>query len=350
MKKLLSRLLLLSAVILPLPLHAAPAASGPSRQAYIVYVDPHGVLRRSDNNAEVSFYGTNYTLPFAHAYRAMDYVKADRKQVIDLDVYHMKRLGFNAFRLHLWDAELADAEGNLLSNDHLDLLDYLIARLEEAGIDIILTAQTNFGNGYPERNIDTGAFTYDFDKCDIHANPAAQAIQERYLRQLVQHRNPYTDMTYAADRAIIGIEINNEPCHTAPARDVTRYIDRMARSLRRGGFDRIILYNVSHNPDVTAAYYDADIQATTYQWYPDGLVAGHQRQGNLLPYVDAYPIPWSKSVRNYDRMARVVYEFDPGDVLCTYLYPAVTRTFRSQGFGWVTQFAYDPTPIARYNT
>ncbi|MDE5772935.1 MAG: hypothetical protein K2H86_00580, partial [Muribaculaceae bacterium] len=190
----------------------------------------------------------------------------------------------------------------------------------------------------------------DFDKCDIHANPKAQAIQERYLTQLAKHLNPYTGRTYAADRAIIGIEINNEPCHTAPAREVTKYIDRMAKALRDAGFDRIIMYNVSHNPDVTAAYYDADIQATTYQWYPDGLVAGHERQGNLLPYVDAYPIPWSKKIAGYDRMARVVYEFDPGDVLCTYLYPAVVRTFRHQGFQWVTQFAYDPTPISRYNT
>lgn len=324
--------------------------SGASRQDYTVYVDDHGIMRRSDTGAEVSYYGTNYTVPFAHAYRALPLVGTDRKAVIDLDVAQMKRLGFNGFRLHLWDAELADAEGNLLSNDHLDLLDYMIFRLEASGIDIVLTAQTNFGNGYPERNIDTGAFTYDFDKCDIHANPKAQAIQERYLTQLAGHLNPYTGRTYAADRAIIGIEINNEPCHTAPAREVTKYIDRMAGALRRAGFDRIIMYNVSHNPDVTAAYYDADIQATTYQWYPDGLVAGHERQGNLLPYVDAYPIPWSKNISNYDRMARVVYEFDPGDVLCTYLYPAVVRTFRHQGFQWVTQFAYDPTPIARYNT
>ncbi|MDE5772972.1 MAG: hypothetical protein K2H86_00765 [Muribaculaceae bacterium] len=175
--------LLLTAVAL-LSLFAADYKSAASRQDYTVYVDDHGIMRRSDTDAEVSYYGTNYTVPFAHAYRALQLVGSDRKAVIDLDVAHMKRLGFNGFRLHLWDAELADSEGNLLRNDHLNLLDYLIFRLEESGIDIVLTAQTNFGNGYPERNIDTGAFTYDFDKCDIHANPKAQAIQERYLTQL----------------------------------------------------------------------------------------------------------------------------------------------------------------------
>ena len=59
--------------------------------------------------------------------------------------------------------------------------------VEERGIDVVLTAQTNFGNGYPERNIDTGAFTYDFDKCNVHENRMAQEIQERYLMQLAEH-------------------------------------------------------------------------------------------------------------------------------------------------------------------
>ena len=30
----------------------------------------------------------------------------DRKEAIRRDVYHMARLGLNAFRLHLWDLEL----------------------------------------------------------------------------------------------------------------------------------------------------------------------------------------------------------------------------------------------------
>ena len=105
-------------------------------------------------------YGTNYTVPFAHAYRALDSLGIDRREAIDRDVYHMSRMGLNAFRLHLWDVELSDSAGNLLENEHLDLLDYLISRLEARGIDIVLTAQTNFGNGYPERNTDpNGAYS-----------------------------------------------------------------------------------------------------------------------------------------------------------------------------------------------
>lgn len=325
--------------------NSAPA----DRQSYKIYVD-NGVMRRSDTKEEVSYYGTNYTIPFAHAYRALKTLGIDHKDAIDRDVRSMKRLGFNGFRLHLWDAELADSAGNLLPNEHLDLLDYLIAALEKQGIDIVLTAQTNFGNGYPEKNIDTGAFTYDFAKCDIHENPKAQKIQANYLTQLASHVNPYTGRSYAGDNAIIAMEINNEPCHSGTKKQVTAYINKMAKALKKGGFDKPILYNVSHNPDVTEAYYDADIQGTTYQWYPVGLVAGHERRGNFLPAVDNYEIPWKDSIKNYDKLARLVYEFDPGDLLYSYMYPAIARTFRKEGFQWITQFAYDPTDIAKYNT
>ncbi|MDE5795598.1 MAG: cellulase family glycosylhydrolase, partial [Muribaculaceae bacterium] len=320
------------------------------RQSYKIYVDDQGIMRRSDTNDEASYFGTNYTVPFAHAYRALGYMQKDRKEAISRDVRQMNRLGLNAFRLHLWEAEITDAEGNLLENEHLDLLDYLIYQLEKEGIDIILTAQTNFGNGYPERNIDTGSFTYDFDKCQIHENPIAQQAQQNYLEQLTSHVNPYTGRSYATDNAIIAIEINNEPCHSGTSTEVTNYINRMASAIRNKGFDKPILYNVSHNRNITPAYYDADIDGTTYQWYPTGLVAGHERKGNFLPYIAEYNIPWKDSIPGYKRMARTVYECDPGDVLYSYMYPAMVRTLRKEGFQWITQFAYDPTDLAGYNT
>lgn len=329
---------------------AAGATKTASRQNFRIYVDNDGVMRRSDTKAEVSYYGTNYTAPFAYSYRALGYLGKDRRRAIERDIYHIARMGQNAFRLHLWDAELADSAGNLVNNDHLDLLDYMISELEKRGIDIILTAQTNFGNGYPERDIDTGAFTYDFSKCNIHDDPKAQAIQKRYLRQLASHKNPYTGLSYADDNAIIAMEINNEPCHSGSGKEVTDYINSMADALRKAGFSKPILYNVTHNPDVTAAYYDAKIDGTTYQWYPTSLVSGHERKGNLLPAFDDYRIPWKDSIPNYGKLARVVYEFDPADVLYSHLYPAVARTFRKEGFQWITQFAYDPIDLAPYNT
>lgn len=319
--------------------------------SYNVYVDKEGVMRRDDTGAEVSFYGTNYTVPFAHAYRALGQLGVDRKKAIDRDVHHMARLGFNGYRLHLWDVELTDSLGNLLENDHLDLLDYLLAQLEKRGIRTVLTAQTNFGNGYPERNTDpNGAFTYDYEKCLIHDDPDAVKAQERYIGQLLQHRNPYTGKTYAADPMLIGLEVNNEPCHSGTEKEVKNYVNRMVKAIRRAGWKKPVFYNVSHNFGVTQAFFDADIDGATYQWYPVNLVAGHTRRGNFLPYVDQYDIPFAKTVKGFDKKAKIIYEFDPADNLYSYLFPAIARTFRKEGFQWITQFAYDPTDMAWSNT
>lgn len=314
-----------------------------------IHVDKNGRMRDKDTNKEVRYYGVNYTLPFAHAYRAVDRLGTDHKETIDRDVYHISRIGANAFRLHLWDVELTDSVGNIQENDHLDLLDYLIESLEERGIDIILTAQTNFGNGYPERDEPTGGFSYLYDKCEMHSNPDAIKAQQKYLAGLVSHKNRYTGKSYAEDNGIIAIEINNEPCHNTTEKQVTSYIDTMAKTIRKNGWDKPVLYNVSHNMPLAAGYYKADIDGTTFQWYPIGLVSGHKRTGNFLPYVDAYHIPYT-SLDGYKDKAKIVYEFDPADMLDSYLYPAIARTFAREGFQWATQFAYDPIDIARFNT
>ena len=46
----------------------------------------------------------------------------------------------------------------------------------------------------------------------------------------------------------------------------------------------------------------------------------------------------------------MIYEFDPADIMYSYMYPAMVRTFRTAGFQWITQFAYDPIDLAFANT
>ena len=100
----------------------------------------------------------------------------------------------------LWDVELTDGQGNLLENEHLDLMDYPIAKLKERNIHIVITAQTNFGNGYPgTKHTDGRLLLYKYDKCDMHSHPEAIAAQETYLHGLVKHVNPYTGLAYKDD-------------------------------------------------------------------------------------------------------------------------------------------------------
>ncbi len=314
-----------------------------------VFVDRNGIMRYSDSGEEASFFGVNYTVPFAHAYRALGYLNIDHRQAIDKDVYHFARLGFNAYRIHIWDVEISNGKGDLIENEHLDLLDYLICKLKERNIKVVLTAMTNFGNGYPERNLQTGGFSYMYDKCDIHDDSEAIQAQERYIGQLVNHINPYTKKAYKDDPDIVGFEINNEPCHAGTQKQTSEYINRMLKAIKKTGNRKPVFYNVSHNMQQIEAYYSTDIQGTTYQWYPVGLVAGHTRQGNFLPFVDNYHIPFN-NVKGFNKKARLVYEYDPADNLASYVHPAMVRSFRSAGFQWITQFAYDPLDMAQYNT
>lgn len=314
-----------------------------------VYIDNLGVMRWDNTHKEASFYGVNYTLPFAHAYRVMNNLDINHKDAIDRDVYHITRLGVNAYRIHIWDVEVSDESGNLINNHHMDLLDYLIAQLQKRNIYVLITAQTNFGNGYPEKNIPTGGFAYLYDKCDIHANPDAIKAQRQYLNDLVKHINPYTGLAYKDDPYVVGFEINNEPCHAGDEAQVKSYINTMFDALSTAGNTKPVFYNVSHNQHVVSSYFETAVQGTTYQWYPLGLVNGKTRSGNFLPYVDDYCIPF-KDVKEFDKKARLVYEFDPADNLYTYLFPATARTFRKAGFQWITQFSYDPIDMANANT
>jgi len=142
-------------------------------QKSLYYVDGSGVLRERSGNKEVAFAGVNYTLPFAHAYRMHKQLGVDLKAAIDKDVYHFARLGFNAFRLHVWDVEISDADGNLLDNEHLNLFDYLLSKLKERKIKIVLTPIAYWGNGYPEMDEKLPGFSSKGDKCDMTRNETA---------------------------------------------------------------------------------------------------------------------------------------------------------------------------------
>src|SRR5215469_7246214 len=142
-------ILLLLFLFLFLPVNKAVAQNRSTSN--LVYVDKQGVLRWTKNNQEASFFGVNYTVPFAYSYRAHKALNVDIEKAIQEDVYAFARLGLDAFRVHVWDTEISDTLGNLLQNDHLRLFDFLLAELEKRNIRIIITPIAFWGNGYPER-------------------------------------------------------------------------------------------------------------------------------------------------------------------------------------------------------
>ncbi len=321
----------------------SPVSSNP------VYVDKQGVLRWTKNNQEASFFGVNYTTPFAYAYRAQKKLNIDLEKTIREDVYHFARLGLDAFRVHVWDTEITDTLGNLLENDHLRLFDYLIAELNKRNIKTIITPIAFWGNGYPDRDEATPGFARKYGKGGSTANDTAIRASENYLKQFFKHVNPYTKLSYRDDPNVIATELNNEPSHSGPKKGVTDYINRLAVAVRSTGWTKPVYYNIAQSPYYGDAVAKADIDGVSFQWYPTGLVANREVTGNYLPHVDHYTIPFD-TIPEYRNKSRMVYEFDAADVLKSYMYPAIARSFREAGFQWATQFAYDPMPIAHVNT
>ncbi|RYF77476.1 MAG: membrane or secreted protein [Cytophagaceae bacterium] len=315
----------------------------------LVYVDPAGVVRYTKTKQEAAFYGVNYCLPFAYGYRAVKTLGVKPETAIDQDVYHMARMGVDAFRVHVWDTEISDSLGNLLDNEHLRLFDYLLAQLEKRNIKIIITPIAYWGNGYPERDERTPGFSRVYGKGQANQNELAIKAQEEYVRQFLRHVNPYTKSTYGNDISVIAVELNNEPVHSGPKLTVTTYINRINAAVRSTGWDKPIFYNMAQNPWYADAVAKSAVNGYTFQWYPLGLVAGRTLGGNPLMHVDTYQIPFD-TIPEYKNKARIVYEFDAGDIYASYMYPAMARSFRGAGFQWATQFAYDPMSTAYANT
>ncbi|RIV21295.1 membrane or secreted protein [Fibrisoma montanum] len=315
----------------------------------LVYMDAAGVIRYTKNKQEAAFYGVNYCLPFAHGYRAVKSLGISHEKAIDQDVYHFARMGVDAFRVHMWDTEISDSLGNLLNNEHLRLFDYLLAQLKKRNIKIVITPIAYWGNGYPEPDERTPGFSRVYGKGQANVNENAIRAQEEYIRQLFRHVNPYTKTTYGADESVIAVELNNEPSHSGPKPKVTEYINRVNAALRSTGWDKPIFYNIAQNPWYADAVAKSDVNGHSFQWYPTGLVAGRTLEGNTLPHVDTYQIPFD-TIPAFKNKARMVYEFDAGDVYAPFMYPAMARSFRGAGFQWATQFAYDPMAFAYANT
>lgn len=316
-----------------------------------VFVDEAGILRWISDSTDVALFGINYSVPFAHAYRSIEKLGYSHKDAIDMDVNQFARLELDAYRIHIWDREISDKEGNLDENIHIELLDYLIYKLKQKNISILLTPIAWWGTGWPEPDPDTKGFSTFYSKVELVTDPEARKAQKNYIKQILNHTNIYTKISYKDDPDIIAFEIINEPGHPDDIKMTTEYINEMAKVFRDEGVSKPIYYNISQNwSDAQAeAVYMADIDGISFQWYPTGLVKYSGLEGNYLPHVDHYPIPEIDD-RKFKSKTRMVYEFDAADVAKPIMYPAMARSFREAGMQWATMFAYDATYLASFNT
>src|SRR5213595_927743 len=326
------------------------AAVHAQRASRAVYLDNQGVVRWKDDRQEVALFGANYVLPTASDYRAAGYLHADRKKMIDEDMAQFARMGWDGLRLTFWgDWEASDSAGNLIANDHLDLLDYLIARARERGIYMLFSPIQLYGANWPDALGDTTdpGFGRHFGKARMGTDPAALAAQVNYLGQILRHVNPYTRVALKDEPAILFIELVNEPWHHPEDMEGSvRYIDALTDAVRSTGCTKLVFYNVSQDFRIGEAIRRSKAQGVTFGWYPTGLNSGHELVGNYLRAADAYPDMLRPELA---RLPRIVYEFDSPDLRTGTMYPAMARTFRAVGAQFVAMFAYDMLGTASRN-
>jgi len=125
---------------------------------------------------------------------------------------HLRKLGMNVIRFHhidswsspkgLWLPEYAGFDPA-----QLDKLDWLIAQLKQHGIYVNLNLHVS--RTYPGIPGDIPrAFRYGKGLDNFY--PEFIRLQKEYARDLLTHRNPYTETAYAEELAVVVVEINNE--------------------------------------------------------------------------------------------------------------------------------------------
>jgi hypothetical protein len=331
---------------------AAPAAASDSGAAvHAAYLDKAGVVRWRDSSAEVALYGANYCIMSGSDYRMAGLVSKDRKAMIDEDMAQFARMGWTALRLCSWgDWENADKAGNLVVNEHVDLLDYLIAKARERGIYMLLTPIHTYNPAFADQvNVPTQntGFSRYFERPEMGRNLLSIAAQANYIGQLLNHINPYTGVALKNESAILFVEMINEPVHhPEDLPGSINYINTLAAAVRDTGSRQITFFNVSQDFAIARAIRQSTVDGVSFGWYPTSLVAGHALKGNFLQAVDAYPDMLRPELQG---KPRIVYEFDQADLLSGYMYPAMARTFRSVGAQFATMFAYDMLQTAPYN-
>ena len=108
---------------------------------------------------------------------------------------------------NIFDPKFDDTQH--LSADSMDKLDYFLFQLKKRGIYIYLDWLVNRkfkkGDGVADyESIDDGA------KIVAHFDPRMIALQKKYMRQVLGHRNAYTGTLYRDEPQIALSEVINE--------------------------------------------------------------------------------------------------------------------------------------------
>lgn len=351
-----------------------------------------GVLRYPDGR-EVALWGSNTYHMSWYQYRNMKRLGVDFHRAIDTDLDHMKRMGVQVVRIHVFDREITQRDGSIVDNHHLELLDYVSAGCAKRGLYLYLTPIAWWPS--PQQRAD--AFAGKYSKPGFMCVPETRQAAARYLTQFLTRRNRYTGKPYGQEPHLCLLEVMNEPAYyvygdltgtvydfqlhgdteenvnrdrqtlrdewsawlqhrslpDTPANfslfryeQMRRYIREMVGVIRATGATQpiAISYFGVNGADITQAIADSECDAVTLSAYPAGWSRINDGE-NLLRFAESLQLPAALVHK-----ARIAYEFDNcASNTGGYMYPALAAHFRSAGVQVACQFQYDSYSTARWN-
>ncbi len=350
-----------------------------------------GILRYPDGS-EVALWGVNIYPQSWHQFENMKKLGVDMRATVMTDLDHLQQMGVEAIRIHVFDREISDGKGNILDNEHLALLDLVIAECSRRGIYLYFTPIAWWGG--PNENRES--FSAQTSKPGMMFVESSMEASARYLQQFLNRTNRYTGRAVKDEPCLCVIEVMNEPAYflygdiegeayvaqgesaTVLSRDraelrrqweewlrsieaepssqlyplfrydqMRRYVRRMIEAIRSTGARQpiAISYFGANGDDIAQAIADSECDAVTFSNYPGGWE--RVNDGRNLLHAAA---PMAVDPRLSGK-ARVAYEFDtPATNVSCYLFPALAAHFRSGEVQIACQFQYDSVSTARWNT
>jgi len=363
-------------------------------------VDETGTIRDA-SGAKVKLWGVNYLVPFNHNFVNIKQSGIPHTACIDRDMAHFRLMGVDFIRVHLYDREITDARGHLLSNEHLRIFDYLVESAARNGIFLMLTPTVWWNTVENEVRMQEGYAYWDltqqsnfgfsnyFAKDALLWHPAAIECQKRYLRELFSHPNAFSGKRLCEYSNIVAIELTNEPQYISPgrlkaqpkmgaelfsdepvpnylkeyenlelaqarARILTRYFKELWPVVDEFFPKTVLKTHISYDlnsPEMEQAFRDGGIQAVNWvaYWNPVGQFdGGNTDWANFLDQAKSW-LGSHKSQHQPAGMGKIIYEYGASSSLDGYVLGAFATDFNRADVQMAAFFTYTPSAVAEYS-
>jgi hypothetical protein len=319
------------------------------------------------------------------------------KKMTDESLAELELLGCKVIRCHLTPADFTDEKGNLVETIYLDLLDYMITETHKRGMYSYISFINHMGSGeVPNSFMHSKKDKFDF-RAEWMLNEEVIGSSKNYITQLLNRKNPYSELEYKSDTSIALWEIINEPryykyeefkktpySHAYTAwlkkrnlkdnqesyliyrkQSVLKYINGIYETIRATGDEHPITWNCNWNrmilghEDVFEAIAESKVEVVSFCNYPGQNVVKSPYQENPEDLSRYDFTEWYQKFYgdkdyygwvlrdDFKNKAKVVYEFETFYNQSAYLYPAMADFMRAMGVQMAAMWHYSMPAYAQ---